>query len=638
MGRDNGQRKSGTQRRGGVGPRRDPAGDAALARSIVEGLPDAVVVTSPDGVIIAANDAAARLFDTTLDTLIGRAIDAVLDADEERAVVATHERAALRGTPQQYRLRIPRAGGPPRTATVSTAVLLRAGERIGCVSTLRDVTEEAAAYETLALSESRYRHLLEGASDAILTLSAAGAFTSSNYAAEVISGYSRDELVGMFFPPLIVPEELEKVFGEFQRALWGERKQEQFETLFIRKDGTLRSIAVTASCIAKGEEVLCIVRDVTDQKALQQQLIQSEKMGAIGQLVSGVAHELNNPLASVAAFAQLVLADKTLPSGHRHSAEVIASEARRAARIVGNLLTFARQHKAEKVPADINRVLEETLELRVYELTVRGIQVERDFEPALPETMADVHQLKQVFLNLMTNAEQAMVGRERAHHRLTIRTRAATPLVRIEVEDTGPGVPPDSLERIFNPFYTTKPVGKGTGLGLSISLGIVSEHGGRIWAENIATGGSRFVVELPIVVPVRREARPATPPDAPPAGLRVLVADDEPSLREALSLWLRSQGHEVAMAASGAEALDLAARGAFDALLLDLRMPDVSGQEVFERLRRVQSALADRIIFITGDTVSTELRDFLGSTGRPFVAKPFDFDELTTVLAAQAGR
>jgi two-component system NtrC family sensor kinase len=637
MPRDNGHRKP-AGRRAAADTRREPGTDAPLAASIVEGLPDAVVVTSPDGVIIAANDAAAQLFATPLDTLIGSAIDAVLGSDEERAQVATHERAALRGTRQQYRLRIPRPEGAPRTAAVSTAALVRDGARIGCVSTLRDITDEAAAHETLVRSESRFSQLLEGASDAILTLSAAGNFTSCNYAAEVISGYSRDELVGMFFPPLIVPEELEKVFGEFQRALWGERKQEQFETLFIRKDGSIRSIAVTASCIEKGEEVLCIVRDVTEQKALQQQLIQSEKMGAIGQLVSGVAHELNNPLASVAAFAQLVLADKSLPGGHRHSAEVIASEARRAARIVGNLLTFARQHKAEKVPADINRVLEETLELRVYELTVRGIQVERDFDTALPETMADVHQLKQVFLNLMTNAEQAMVGRERAHHRLTIRSRAAAPVVRVEVEDTGPGVPPESLERIFNPFYTTKPVGKGTGLGLSISLGIVSEHGGRIWAENIPTGGSRFVVELPVVTPVRRESRPLTQTEAPRAGLRVLVADDEASLREALGLWLRSQGHEVAVAASGAEALDLAGRGVFDALLLDLRMPDVSGQQVWERLRGLQSPLADRIIFITGDTVSAELRDFLGSTGRPFVAKPFDFDELSAVLAAQTGR
>jgi two-component system NtrC family sensor kinase len=226
-------------------------------------------------------------------------------------------------------------------------------------------------------------------------------------------------------------------------------------------------------------------------------------MSAIGQLVSGVAHELNNPLAGIAAFAQLLLAEKRLPADQRTAAETIYTESRRASRIVQNLLTFARQHKSEKGPTSISQVLDDTLELRSYELRVRGIDLMRDYDQTLPETMADAHQLQQVFLNLMTNAEQAMERVHRPIHRLTVRTRRAAEVLRIEVEDTGPGIPSNLLERVFNPFFTTKPPGSGTGLGLSISLGIVREHEGRIWAENLPGGGPGSYWSCPWWPPAR---------------------------------------------------------------------------------------------------------------------------------------
>src|SRR6266705_5177632 len=288
-----------------------------------------------------------------------------------------------------------------------------------------------------------------------------------------------------------------------------------FESQFYRKDGEVRTISITYSTPQKDEEVLCLIRDVTDQKMLQEQLIQSEKMSAIGQLVSGVAHELNNPLAGISAFAQLLLAEKRFPPDQRTAAETIYSEARRASRIVQNLLTFARQHKAEKVLTAINQVLDDTLELRAYELRVRGIDVRREYDESLPDTMADAHQLQQVFLNLITNAEQAMEQRDGHHHRLTVSTRRNADAIRIEVEDTGAGIPANLLERIFNPFFTTKPTGSGTGLGLSISLGIVREHGGRIWAENAPQGGARFVIELPLVSPHATDEFQTTPAAAP---------------------------------------------------------------------------------------------------------------------------
>jgi two-component system NtrC family sensor kinase len=379
--------------------------------------------------------------------------------------------------------------------------------------------------------------------------------------------------------------------------------------------------------------VLCLIRDATEEKTLQQQLVQSEKMGAIGQLVSGVAHELNNPLASITAFAQLMLSDGNLGPEDRHATEVISSESRRAARIVHNLLTFARQHKAEKTYADINQVIENTLELRSYDLSVRGIQIERSYAEPAPCTMADAYQMQQVMLNLVTNAEQAMAGLDRPHHRLTVRTRRDGETIRIEIEDTGPGIPADGLERIFNPFYTTKAVGHGTGLGLSISLGIVSEHGGRIWAENVPSGGARFCIDLPRVArPANSKTPVSTPVAAPAQALKILVADDEAPIREALSRFLERAGHTVVTVDSGKGALLAAGKQVFDAIFLDIRMPDMSGKNVFEQWQKEQPKLARRVVFLTGDIVSEDLQQFLKSTGRPFIAKPFDLDAVLQFL------
>ena len=613
-------------------PKRPAFDSLRVAAEIVASLADAVVVTGTDRRVLTANRAAAELFGRPLDDLPGTAIDDVV-ASSEREHVAEREQRAFRGEEQHYETKVVRANGEERVVAVSTTPLVLEGELLGAVATLRDITEQQRAQDTLARSEARYRNLFESASDAIVTLDANGRFTTFNHAAEIISGYRREELVGQWFAPMLPDDELPKALAHFQKALTGETGL--FETNFYRKDGDVRTIQVTYSTPQLDEEVLCVIRDVTDQKMLQEQLIQSEKMSAIGQLVSGVAHELNNPLAGISAFAQLLLSEKRFPPDQRTAAEMIYAEARRASRIVQNLLTFARQHKPERTPTQVNQVLDDTLELRGYELRVRGIDVERDYDEQVPETMADAHQLQQVFLNLITNAEQAMERSERDKQRLTVRTRRAGDVLRIEVEDTGPGIPPNLLERIFNPFFTTKPTGSGTGLGLSISLGIVREHEGRIWAENAAQG-ARFVIDLPIVAPRITGDYPAVPPSAPITDrLHILVIDDEASVRVALQRYLASRGHEVETTASGKEALARMREDAFDAVIVDMRMPDVSGEQLFQELKARDASYAERVIFTTGQLVDDSVRTFLASTGRPCVPKPFEFSSFDQVLPAR---
>ena len=607
------------------------------AADIVTALPDAVVVTGVDRRVLAVNQAAADLFGWEVADLVGQPIADQVSA-VERAHVADQETLVFAGEARRYETRVlNHETGEERDVAVSSGPFRVNDELIGTVATLRDITEPKRAQDTLSRSEARYRNLVESASDAIVTLDANGRFTTVNHAAEIISGYRREELVGQWFAPMLSDDELPKALAHFQKALAGETGL--FESRFYRKDGEARTISITYSTPQRDEEVLCLIRDVTDQKMLQEQLIQSEKMSAIGQLVSGVAHEVNNPLAGISAFAQLLLAEKRFPPDQRTAAETIYSEARRASRIVQNLLTFARQHKAEKGPAAINQVLDDTLELRGYELRVRGIDVRREYDEALPDTMGDAHQLQQVFLNLITNAEQAMERAEGRHHRLTVRTRRSGDAIRIEVEDTGSGVPANLLERIFNPFFTTKPTGHGTGLGLSISLGIVREHEGRIWAENAPQGGARFVVELPVITPRVSGEFPAALA-AHPVGdsLHILVVDDEASVRVALQRYLAARGHDVETTASGQDALGLLRGGAYDAVIVDMRMPDLSGEQLFEQLRSADREHAERVIFTTGDLVSEQMRRFLDGSGRPCVPKPFEFSSFDQVLPAARRR
>jgi PAS domain S-box-containing protein len=239
-----------------------------------------------------------------------------------------------------------------------------------------------------------------------------------------------------------------------------------------------------------------VARDVTQQKRLEEQLMLTDRLASIGELSSGIAHELNNPLTSVIGFSQL-LVQSDAPDNIKEHLSIIQNEAQRAAAIVKNLLTFARKHPSVKQLSQINSVLEEVLTLRAYEQKVNNIEIEKHLASDLPYIMIDAFQIQQVFMNIIVNAEFAMLE---AHHKgkLTITTEKATGVIKITFTDDGPGITQGNLNRIFDPFFTTKEIGKGTGLGLSICHGIVTEHGGKIYARSEPPKGATFVVELPL--------------------------------------------------------------------------------------------------------------------------------------------
>ncbi|HEU5179565.1 MAG TPA: ATP-binding protein, partial [Candidatus Polarisedimenticolia bacterium] len=372
----------------------------------------------------------------------------------------------------------------------------------------------------------------------------------------------------------------------------------------------------------------------------QNQLVQAEKMSVVGQLVSGVAHELNNPLAGVLGYSQLLLR-MNLPEEVRRGLDKIESEAERCRRIVQNLLIFARKNKAEKRAIDLNALLESVLELKAYPLKVDNIQVVRELEKSLPRVMADASQLQQAFVNILHNAQQAMSGQP-SPGTLTVRTHRVDGHVKVEIGDTGPGISPENLSRIFDPFFTTKEVGQGAGLGLSICYGIVQEHRGRIWAESGRGEGSTIHVELPVPA-VDELPLPAAPAEEVAAGstpsARILVVDDEASIVDILYDVLRLDGHQIETAINGRLALNKLRAGFFDVVISDLKMPGMTGQELYRHLRELDSRLLSRIIFTTGDVANPDTQTFLQESGTPYLQKPFDLNEVrrlvTEMVSAQ---
>ncbi len=373
---------------------------------------------------------------------------------------------------------------------------------------------------------------------------------------------------------------------------------------------------------------------VNTLKTTQAQLVQSEKLSAVGEFVAGVAHELNNPLAAVMGFSEL-LKTGDVSEKHRRHLDLIFKSSQRCQKIVQSLLSFARRHQPERKPVEVNKLIEDVLEIVAYQLRTSNVEVVCRFAADLPLVLADGHQVQQVMLNLINNARQAIEA-HRADGHITITTERAGQFIRIQIQDDGPGISAENLKRIFDPFFTTKEVGKGTGLGLSLCYGLIKEHGGNISATSQPGHGATFTIELPVTdggaVTVGAAAADNLPNPREGVGKKILLVDDEEILLEMIRDELQRHGYEVITARSGEAALEELARQPVDVICCDIKMPGLNGRQVYERLRTRHPEFSRRIIFMTGDVINESLQLFLEQENLACLNKPFALRELRTAV------
>ena len=379
----------------------------------------------------------------------------------------------------------------------------------------------------------------------------------------------------------------------------------------------------------------------------QMRVIQTEKLAGLGELMAGISHELNNPLSVVVGHSELLLRSEEVDEAIRDRLEKVAGEAMRAKQLIENLLRVARGEGAAHESLDFNELISQSVRLLRYQLELEEIETEVDLADDLPRLTADRFQLQQLIFNMVNNSRQAMYAAPAGARRLCLRTSLAQdgvpgrqdgPALLLEVADMGPGIPDAHLRRIFDPFFTTKQADGGTGLGLSIVHRTVQEHGGAIEARNREEGGAQFLVWLPL----REEGKDReekvgdlVPPTVSVEPGTVLIVDDEEKVREVLEEVFSLLGHRVLSAVDGQEAQTLLTEEAPpEAIVLDLKMPVMDGEELFRWIREEREELEERVLFLTGDTLSKGARAFLSSSGRPFVSKPFTFNELREQVEA----
>ena len=580
----------------------------------------------------------------TLAPLVGRPIDPRDAGLVARAVASERLELVRNSSGEPIRL------SPDMAVQAAAAVPLRAhgvvvGSLVVCDPRGGTFTPEdirllstVATHAAVVLANSRFFELVRRAKeqwetafdalrDGLAVVDEQGRITRANRALGALLNVPLPAVIGEHLGNALMGES-----DVLLQLLDAARRDERRDPLTVRSPRLGRMLRIDVARIPgdrPARNVVVLIEDVTDAQAMESQLIQSEKLAAVGQLVSGVAHELNNPLTSIAGLSEFLLEQKQLGPHDRGHLKVIHEQAERAGKIVRNLLTFARKGPAERTRVDLNDVLQRTILLTSYDLKLKGVDVEREIEPELPDVLGDRHALQQVVLNLLTNAGQAVAQNPDSRPRRIVARTWFDGQVHLRIADSGPGIPEEVLPQLFTPFFTTKEPGQGTGLGLSITYSIVEVHGGRIAVERAAEGGAAFRIDLPRApadAPARLLLADVEPPEPPATKRRILLVDEDPGVRRVVQALFAREGHTVDVARNASHALEQVQAHEFDLIIADGRAA-TKGKLFVEVLVDRLPALRSRVLVATGD-VRAGTEEKLAQLGLRYVRKPFNLRDL----------
>ena len=617
---------------------------------LFETLQEGIYIVTPDDKILEVNPALVNMlgFDSK-EELLGKKVSEVF-VDQEQRSILTRE-VNREPTPQGREITLRRKDGQPLIClNTSSAVRDTGGKIVRYQGALADITERRSIEKRLYQQQEFARRLVDSFPDLIFVCDTERRYTFVSPKVEEVLGYNTQETIGTIFGERTHLEDRSAFLSVFDDLLQGKRNFASIEIRVRHKDAEWRRLRCHFSPLfdvnGKIEGVVISGRDITEVKRLEEQLIQAEKLAAMGQMLAGVAHELNNPLTAILGASELIRDRAGIDENTKRQLEMTHRQARRAARIVQNLLEFSRPASPQKKTLDLNAVVDRTLQLHEHSLRRSSIQVDFSPCPNLPPTIGDANQLIQVFLNLVANAEHA-IREVRTSGRIQIRLGKLSSRVFASVQDDGAGIKPEILPKIFDPFFTTKRPGGGTGLGLSICMSIVREHGGDMEVESLPAGGAAFTVYLPIAVvdeprkPVVRELDSSGSGEmmAPTLdllkGRSILVVDDEESIRMLLLEGLSAQGLQVDCAASAEEALACVLRGKYDAILCDLNLSgsgaNADGYSVAQRLKIASGANKPELIYMSGEVIA-EGEGSSASTSYRRLQKPFRISDVLNTL------
>ncbi|MBZ5695514.1 MAG: PAS domain S-box protein [Acidobacteriia bacterium] len=618
--------------------------EQGFVRRLVENFPDLIAVLDREGRFIYVSGDVQNILGRSPKEYIGGVFGERAN-EEDRAKLHAMLQRVVRGEEAraQVEFRARHTNGSWRILLATASPLFDEDGKIsGVVTSARDVTETREIEKKLRREQEFTRRLIECFPDLIIVIDAEGRFAFVSESVRDILGVSPEEYISKPIGQRVGGEDRAELVAMYGDIMSGRKSNVQTEIRARHIDGTWKTLRVSVNPLSdENGRITGMVssgRDVTELKQAEHQLAQREKFSAMGHMMAGAAHELNNPLTAILGVSDL-LRERATDDTTRRQVDLILQQARRAAAIVQNLLAFSRPATATRLQVSLDQIVREALQIEQAALARKNIRVNVLAPGDLPPVEGDRKLLQQVFLNILVNAEQSIAA-AKDHGTIEITLSRKGERIRVTIADDGPGIPPESIGKVFDPFFTTKRPSGGSGLGLTICLAVVKEHGGTIEVESKPGSGATLHVFLPVAAeaavsapaPSQPTARSAPPGSEALRGRSVLIVDDEESIREIVQESLSARGMKVGAAESSEAALSYLASNTCDIILCDFNLPGMKGDQLFEKVRAQRGGSPARFVFMTGDLVDPAVIEKYREKGALVLQKPFQISALTRLL------